>query len=173
MRTPHVDPVPFFLPGGRTGALLIHGFTGSPPEMRPVADYLNERGVTVSAPLLPGHGTTSAQLNRCRWKDWTDYAEEAYTQLRDRCEPVFVGGLSMGSLIASFLAAKHSVAGAMLYSPAFKVANPLIHLTPVLKYFVPRQAKPHGSGRRGAKMELQRIPLLRCARAAEADPGSP
>ena len=49
----HLDPSPFFLPGGPTGVLLIHGFTGSPPEMRLVGNYLNQRGCTVSGPLLP------------------------------------------------------------------------------------------------------------------------
>lgn len=139
--TSESKPAPFYLPGGATGALLIHGFTGSPLEMRLIGDYLNEQGITVSAPLLPGHGTTAQQLNRCRWQDWTDHAEGAYAALRERCQVVFVGGLSMGSLITVLLAAQHPVAGAVLYSPAFKVANPLIHLAPLLKYLVPKKNK--------------------------------
>lgn len=54
------DPAPFILTGGDDGILLIHGFTGSPAEMRPLGCYLHERGLTVSAPLLPDHGTTAS-----------------------------------------------------------------------------------------------------------------
>jgi len=140
-RQPDLDPAPFSLEGGAVGALLIHGFTGSPPEMRLVGDYLHERGLTVSAPLLPGHGTTAEQLNRCRWTDWTDHVEEAYLDLRSRCEMVFLGGLSMGSLLTIHLAARYDPRGAVLYSPAVKVADPLIHLTPLLKHVVPARVK--------------------------------
>ena len=155
-RTSDGKPTPFFLPGGPAGALLIHGFTGSPLEMRLVGEYLNERGMTVSAPLLPGHGTTIEELNRCRWQDWTDHAESAYAELRRHCEVIFVGGLSMGSLITVFLTAKHPVAGAVLYSPAFKVSNPLIHLAPVLKYFVPQKGKSGQSDLTGPEAEARK-----------------
>lgn len=138
---PELDPGPFFLEGGSTGVLLIHGFTGSPPEMRLVGDYLHERGLTVSAPLLPGHGTRVEEMNQCRWSDWTEHAGEALAHLRARCSSVFVGGLSMGSLITIHLAAHHDLMGAMLYSPAVKIANPLIYLTPLVKYIIPKRSK--------------------------------
>jgi carboxylesterase len=125
--------------------LLIHGFTGSPPEMRLVGDYLNERGLTVYAPLLPGHGTTVAEMNRCRWRDWADHAGQALADLRSRCEMVFVAGLSMGSLLTIYLAARRDPAGAVLYSPAVKVANPLIHVASVLKYMIPSPPKSGSS----------------------------
>jgi len=130
-----LSPDPFALEGGPAGALLIHGFTGAPPEMRMLGDYLNERGMTVAAPLLPGHGTTVADLNRCRWSDWTDAARAALQELRGRCRTVFVGGLSMGSLLALHLAADHDdIAGVMAFSPALQIANPLIHLSPLMRH---------------------------------------
>jgi carboxylesterase len=144
-RPTHPDPSPFLLEGGRVGVLLIHGFTGSPPEMGLLGEYLHHRGLTVSAPLLPGHGTTVDQMNRCRWTDWTGHAEQALADLRSRCETIFIGGLSMGSLITIYLAAQYQPQGAILYSPAVKVANPLIHLAPAMKYLVRRRPKPDGS----------------------------
>ncbi len=144
-RQPDLDPAPFFLKGGSVGVLLIHGFTGSPPEMRRLGGYLHERGLTVSAPLLPGHGTTVEQMNRCRWRDWTDHAGQALADLQSRCETVFVGGLSMGSVLTIYLAAHHDLPGAVLYSPAVKVANPFIHVAPVLKYVIPSPPKPGSS----------------------------
>ncbi|MCS7282616.1 MAG: alpha/beta fold hydrolase [Anaerolineae bacterium] len=141
-RHPHLDPSPFLLEGGPVGVLLIHGFTGSPPEMRLVGDYLHARGMTVYAPLLPGHGTTVEEMNRCRWTDWAQHVERAFADLRARCRTVFVGGLSMGSLLTLYLAARHpDLPGAVLYSPATLVADRLIYLTPIAKHFISRRPK--------------------------------
>ena len=38
---------PFYFPGNSTGCLLIHGFTGAPMEMRPLGDFLAEKGYSV------------------------------------------------------------------------------------------------------------------------------
>jgi len=138
-RQSHLDPSAFFLQGGSsTGVLLIHGFTGAPPEMRLIGDYLNERGYTVSGPLLPGHGTTVEDMNRCTWRDWADHVERAYRDLLARCDRVFVGGLSMGTLLSLNLAAEHpEILAVVLYAPAAKVDSRLIYLTPVMKYVLP------------------------------------
>ena len=139
-RHPHLDPSAFFLEGGPTGVLLVHGFTGSPPEMRLAGDYLHRRGYTVSGPLLPGHGTTVDDMNRCKWTDWTAHVEQALADLQAHCETVFVGGLSMGSLLTLYLAAHHpEIAGAILYSPAVVVADRRIYLSPALKYPIPKK----------------------------------
>ncbi len=133
----HLDPSPFYLPGGDTGVLLIHGYTGSPTEMRWVGDYLHARGMTVAGPLLPGHGTTPEAMNRCRWTDWTGHVESALADLRARCRRVFVAGLSMGSLLTLYLAQQHpDLPGAIVYSPAVWVRGRLIYLTPVARHFI-------------------------------------
>jgi len=62
--------------------------------------------------------------------------------LQARCETVFVGGLSMGSVLTLYLAAHHpELPGAITYSPAVVVANRLIYLTPVLKYLLPTRSQ--------------------------------
>ena len=133
----HLDPSAFFLEGGETGVLLIHGYTGSPTEMRWIGDYLHARGLTVSGPLLPGHGTTPETMNRCRWTDWTSHVEAALADLRARCKRAFVGGLSMDSLLTLYLAAQHpDLPGAIAYSPAAWTATSKIYLTPLAKHFV-------------------------------------
>jgi len=125
------------------GVLLIHGFTGAPPEMRLLGEALAEAGLTVSAPRLPGHGTTPEDLNQRRWQEWVDEAEDAYRRLDERCDTVVVGGLSMGSLLTLELAARHpSIAGLMAYSPALRVATRLIWLTPLIKHLVRAWPKP-------------------------------
>jgi carboxylesterase len=142
----HLDPAAFFLEGGPTGVLLIHGYTGSPTEMRWIGDYLHARGLTVSGPLLPGHGRTPEEMNRCRWTDWTGHVEAALADLRARCERVFVGGLSMGSLLTLYLAARHpDLPGVLVYSPAVWTATSKIYVTPLARHFVAFQPKPADS----------------------------
>ena len=155
-RQPHPDPSPFFLKGGPLGVLLIHGFTGSPPEMRLIGDYLHARGCTVSAPLLPGHGTTEQDMNRHKWVDWTAHVETALSDLESQCQTVFVGGLSMGALLTLHLAARHpDLSGAVLYSPAVKIASRLIYLSPLLKHVVASRPKSGDSDLTDPQAELR------------------
>lgn len=136
------DPSPFLLAGGPVAALLIHGFTGSPSEMRLLGDHLNRCGLTISAPLLPGHGTQVEDLNHKRWREWLDHIVRTYAELASRCELVFVGGESLGALLTLQLASRQpNLTGAILLSPAIKVTNPLRHLVPLLKYVVPKVSK--------------------------------
>ncbi len=137
------DPSSFLLEGGPTGILLIHGFTGSPTEMHLVGGYLNERGVTVYAPLLPGHGTTPEDLNGRTCKDWQDHVEGTLVELKTSCEHVFVGGLSLGALLSFRLAARHSdLSGMVTYSPTIEVTDWRSYLLPVIKYFISQMPKP-------------------------------
>jgi len=123
--------------GGRVGCLLVHGFTGAPPEMRLVGEYLNAQGLTISAPLLAGHGTRAEDLNHVRWQDWVAAAEKGLLALLESCELVFVAGLSMGALVTAHLAVMYpEVGGIILYSPALKVANKLLPLAPLLRFFI-------------------------------------
>ena len=53
---PDLDRSPFYFNRGqgRVGVLLIHGWTGSPPEMRPVGEYLAARGLVVHGLSMGG-----------------------------------------------------------------------------------------------------------------------
>jgi carboxylesterase len=105
--------------------------------MRLQGDYLHSRGFTVAAPLLPGHGTTPRDLNAKRWTDWIDHLDRALTDLQQSCDQVFVAGLSGGGVMTLYLAATHvELAGAITYSAAMKLFNPLVHLVPLGKYMI-------------------------------------
>jgi len=109
--------------GSDTGVLLFHGLTATPAEITPLAKVLHRQGYTVAGPLLPGHGTTPADLNHVQWHDWIATAEESYRQLADMCRAVVVGGESTGALLAFHLAAEHAdIAGVLAYAPALKLA---------------------------------------------------
>lgn len=98
---------PWSAAGGDRGVLVVHGFTGNPHSMRPIAEALAAAGFTVELPLLPGHGTAVADMIPTGWPDWLGAAEEAYGQLAARCEKVAVVGLSMGGAITAWLASEH------------------------------------------------------------------
>ncbi|HXF61486.1 MAG TPA: alpha/beta fold hydrolase, partial [Caldilineaceae bacterium] len=129
------DPAAFLLTGGPVGIMLMHGFTGSPSEMSLIGPYLQQRGLTVSVPLLPGHGTTPADLNRQRLEDWVAHVQTALADLQRQCQVVFLGGLSFGALLALYMAAEQpQIAGVVLYSPALLIADKRSYLVPLLKY---------------------------------------
>jgi carboxylesterase len=98
----------YWFEGNDVGCLLLHGFTGTPQNVRPLADYLARRGLAVSAPRMPGHGTTVADLDRTGPEDWLAAAEQALAELRGRCSAVFVAGISMGGTITLELARRHA-----------------------------------------------------------------
>ena len=130
---------PFSADGGPVGILLSHGFTGSPASIVPWGRALAERGHTVRVPLLAGHGTRWQDLNATRWTDWYDGLERELVELRDRCDHVVVGGLSMGGALALRLAADHpeTVDAVVVVNPALASGDPRLRLLPVLKHLVP------------------------------------
>ena len=98
------DAEAFRLDGDRRGVLLVHGFTGTPFEMRPLGDHLAARGYSVVGPRLAGHAGSVADLGATRWQDWLRTVEEAFDELRARTDAVVVVGLSMGGLLTLELA---------------------------------------------------------------------
>jgi carboxylesterase len=130
---------PFSADGGTVGVLVCHGFTGSPRTVRPWAEHLAAAGYTVRAPRLPGHGTTWQDLGRTGWQDWYGAAERAFAELSDRCEQVFVAGLSMGGCLAFRLAQTQGarVSGLVVVNPSLAPDTRLFLLAPVLKHVVP------------------------------------
>ena len=130
---PDLEGGSFFWEGGKTGVLLLHGFTATTAEVRPLAKRLHQAGYTVASPLLPGHGTSPEDLNQTPWPAWPAAAEETYRQLAARCNCVFAGGESMGGVTALYLTSRHpEIAGVIGYAPAIKLA---MRFTDYLKFY--------------------------------------
>src|ERR1700681_3383123 len=109
---------PFSHQGGPQGVLVLHGFTGNPQSMRPLAEALAQEGYTVELPLWPGHGTAIEDMIPTRWSDYAGAAEAAYRELAGRCDAVALVALSMGGTLACFLAENHvEVPGIVLVNP--------------------------------------------------------
>lgn len=111
------------------GVLVLHGFTGCPQSMRPLAEAFAAAGFTVELPLLPGHGTTVDDMIATGWDDWSAAAEAAYDDLAARCERVVVAGLSMGGSLTVWLASRHpEIAGIVCVNPALRVPDEMVDL---------------------------------------------
>lgn len=109
---------PFSASNGPHGVLVLHGFTGSPQSMRPLAEAFADAGFSVELPLLPGHGTSVDDLLATSWTDWSAAAEQAYLGLAARCDRTVVAGLSMGGTLAAWLASRHAeISGIVLVNP--------------------------------------------------------
>jgi carboxylesterase len=116
-RTGDGDKAPLYAKGtGTRAALCLHGFTGTPFEVRPIAEALAAQGFTVLAPVLAGHCGTMEELSCSRFEDWLGSAERALTALRSEVggAPVAIAGFSLGGLLALRLAHMHPQAVAAL-----------------------------------------------------------
>lgn len=96
---------PFLYEAGQVGCLLLHGFTATPYEMRGLARYLADRGITAGGSLLAGHGTSPEDLQSCTWHDWYASVNDALDKMLARCERVYLAGLSLGGALALYTAA--------------------------------------------------------------------
>jgi len=132
------------------GCLLLHGFTGEPFDLEPLAGVLVEQGFSVSLPLLPGHGTTIEELDRTGWEDWAEAVVQAYDELAARCGPVFVVGFSLGGSLGLELALRRPVAGlACLAAPLrlyglvpWRGKSKLLPFVPLLRHVRPLWPSP-------------------------------
>ena len=134
-----IKPNDFYLPGGRSGVLLIHGLTGTPTEMRLVGKGLNRNGFTVYGMQLAGHCGDEADLLKTGWRDWYRSVWEAADRLRKDVDHMFVAGLSMGALLALKLAADRpeEVDGLGLYGTTFVYDGWTIPLIGKLSFMLP------------------------------------
>ena len=115
---------PFDLPGGPDAALLLHGLTGSPFEMRHVADRLHARGMRCLGPVMAGHAGGPRELEGLPWSAWVELALRELQRL-EGARRTFVVGCSMGALVACELAHRvpARVDGLALLAPALQLAG--------------------------------------------------
>ena len=133
----HSLAAPFQLPGDNGEAVVaIHGFTGIPGHWRIAAEVLNQRGYTVIAPLLPGHGTSMSDMERHGAADWLRAVVDAALAVRDH-RRVHLAGLSLGGLLAILAAGPTNAATISTISAPLRFRHKSIYLAPFLHHFRP------------------------------------
>ena len=126
---------PFLFMGDEIGILLIHGFTGSPKEMRTMGEFLAAQGHTILGIRLPGHATQPTDLLRTGWVDWLHAVEDGYGLLKSAGRKVFIMGLSMGGILTLIAASRLEVAGTVAMSTPYNLPDdPRL---PYIKFFAP------------------------------------
>jgi carboxylesterase len=118
---PPVNTGEFFLPGSGLSALLIHGLTGTPYEMRSLGERLTAAGVRAQGIRLAGHGGGPEELGEVTHSNWYESVVDGFERLRAYDEPSVVIGLSMGAVLAARLAIdqREAVSAVVMLSPAF------------------------------------------------------
>jgi len=91
----------------RFGCVLVHGFTATPEEVRPLGDGLAARGFPCRAVRLPGHGTSIDDLARVGRAEWIATVERAVDVQASESGRVALAGVSLGALLAAEIAATH------------------------------------------------------------------
>jgi carboxylesterase len=115
---------PFYYPGGPYGCLLLHGFAGSPHQMRWLGAQLNESGFSALGVRFSGHATHQSDLGRAHYTDWLAGAEDGVSLLKAYCEKVIVIGLATGGAIALIAGATLAVDGVVSIGTPLQIPPP-------------------------------------------------
>lgn len=103
------------------GVLLIHGMTGAPGEMKPLAKRLIRRGFSVACPQLAGHGADQKTLLSTGWRDWLETVIAAYDALAAEVDQVSVAGICAGGALGLLLSRERpKLRAAAVYSMTFE-----------------------------------------------------
>ena len=123
-----------------TGVVVLHGLTGNPYSVRPLAERLHEAGFTVELPRLPGHGTDWRDMAKTRYLDWRAAVEGVVDDLTERCDRIVLAGLSMGGTLSLDVASRRPADIAGVVAINAQILDPdqiLAKLNPILQYVIP------------------------------------
>jgi carboxylesterase len=123
---------PFYFPGGGTGCLLVHGFTGAPEEMRWLGEHLAEQGFSALGVRLFGHGTQPQDLTRARRGDWLTSVEDGYHILSGACDNVILIGFSLGGVLSLSKASDWDLRGVVAMATPFDLPPTVRRLRPLI-----------------------------------------
>jgi carboxylesterase len=131
---PGLEHQPFAQGDGPATAVLVHGFPGTPAEVRPLAAALQAIGWSVRAPLLPGFGPDWGTLRERRWTDWRDAVASSLETAATSGAPVMAVGFSMGgALTMAALEAGAPADAAVLIAPFTRFGDRRALLLPLLR----------------------------------------
>jgi len=150
--------------------ILIHGMTGTPNEMRFIANFLNKKGYSVICPNLAYHGEPIEILKDARWQDFYNSVRNVMFEHKSAGGkgPLFVSGLSMGALLALLIADEFSsdVAGVSCLAPTLfydgwntpntKFLLPFVYKTFLRYMFYFKEEPPYGIKNEAMQQRIHR-----------------
>ena len=147
---PTAEPFLFLGKPSKPACLLIHGFTGTPKEMRWMGEFLNQGGYTCLGIRLAGHATDPEDMIHSNWTDWTASVEDGYHVLRGVTDTIFFIGLSMGGVLSLLMSTRLDVRGVVAMSTPYKLPDDprLRHIDWISKIiaYAPKSNQEPGSG---------------------------
>ncbi|HSH03191.1 MAG TPA: alpha/beta fold hydrolase [Anaerolineae bacterium] len=118
--------------------LMLHGFMGSPYSSRPMAQFLSAHGISMHAPLLPGHGNYPEKLHKIDRQQWFHAAEEAFHHLKNKYQHLFIIGHSMGTVLAAHLITTFGhIDGLIMLTPLYAMPDKRLRYIITLRHIMP------------------------------------
>jgi carboxylesterase len=114
-------------------ALCLHGLTGTPYEVRSIAEALVARGIRARGPIGAGHEEGPELLAATRHGAWIDAARSEFEALRRDYDRVFLVGVSMGGLLGLRLAQTAQVDALVVVGTPLALPPPIPQLLPLLR----------------------------------------
>lgn len=118
----------------RCGAMLVHGFTGSPADMRPLARLLYDHGADARVIAHPGMASDIANLARATASTWREASLERWVEHTRRYNRTILVGYSMGGAAAIQMAAQSAPDLLLLIAPFARINDRRAIFLPVLKH---------------------------------------
>lgn len=128
----------------RPGVMMIHGFTGSPDELRPTAQIAHDAGFDVEVICLPGHGADIARFRDVTGDEWRQAAREAWGRFRDRYPRSVLVGYSLGGALSIQAAAERPPDAMLLFAPLIRIADRRAFALPIVQRII-REIAPFGT----------------------------
>ena len=122
----------FYIEKGKDAVLLLHGLTANPHSVKEIGIFLVERGYTVYAPVIKGHGTSVFDLEKTNYLDWYNSAETAYLKLASNHDKVYIIGTSLGGLIALDLASNYDADGLIVVNAPIEIKSEFTNMLPLV-----------------------------------------
>lgn len=117
---------------------MIHGFGGSPAELRPLAEMLLSDGWHTRGMLLPGFGPDIENLDSVGLNEWVVSAKGEWTEIANHYHPSVLLGYSMGAAVSIQLAKFLSPDSLILVAP-YWYSPPIVPFsTSILKHIIRR-----------------------------------
>lgn len=138
------EPLKIIKQDAQTAILFIHGFTGSPHEHKWMARKFAAMDYSVYVPLLAGHGTSPSDLAKTIWQDWWQDVKDAYFELKENHDQLFVVGLSMGGVLALHLASHYPVDQLAILAAPLYLNDWKLKLLPLAKKIMQYRKKKNG-----------------------------